>query len=198
MAQPRVWFTSDLHLGHRLVSEERGFSDPESHDASIAEAWDSAVHDRDLVWILGDLSSGSSSGTRAALSWLAERPGRKGSILGNHDPLHPMNRDAHRWLHPYVEVFERVAQSATISLEGRRYLLSHFPYTGDHSPEDRHVQWRLRDEGMWLLHGHTHSASVTSQERQIHVGWDAHRELVDARHVHQLRTTLEGSQSSAV
>ena len=35
-----------------------------------------------------------------------------------------------------------------------RVLLSHFPYAGDSHDEDRYAQFRLRDEGIPLLHGH--------------------------------------------
>ena len=56
--------------------------------------------------------------------------------------------------------------------------MSHFPYDGDHvEGGDRATQWRLHDEGVILLHGHTHSADRVSLSRagttQIHVGLDA-------------------------
>ncbi len=35
-------------------------------------------------------------------------------------------------------------------------LLSHFPYAGDSHDEDRYAKFRLRDEGIPLLHGHAH------------------------------------------
>lgn len=51
-------------------------------------------------------------------------------------------------------------------------LLSHFPYEGDHDGrEDRYQQWRLRDEGAWLINGHVHGA-WTLRNRQINVGVD--------------------------
>ena len=45
---------------------------------------------------------------------------------------------------------------AKIRLGDRTVLLSHFPYEGDHTTEERATQFRLRDEGLWLVHGHTH------------------------------------------
>jgi calcineurin-like phosphoesterase family protein len=50
-------------------------------------------------------------------------------------------------------------------------MLSHFPYKGDHKPGDRYPEWRLRDEGLPLLHGHVHSAFLISG-RQYNVGVD--------------------------
>ncbi len=45
MAQKNVWFTSDLHIGHRKVAGIRGFwsedvEDTAAHDAKLAENWD--------------------------------------------------------------------------------------------------------------------------------------------------------------
>lgn len=46
-----------------------------------------------------------------------------------------------------------------------------FPYSGDHTEEDRFEKYRPIDEGLWLLHGHVHCAwSVNG--RQINVGVD--------------------------
>ncbi|WP_051265718.1 metallophosphoesterase family protein [Nakamurella lactea] len=35
------------------------------------------------------------------------------------------------------------------------------------------MEYRLRDEGNWLLHGHTHSSEKVTSSREIHVGLDA-------------------------
>lgn len=50
------FFTSDLHLGHRLVSEIRGFENVVDHDESIIEQWNKQVKPKDTVWILGDIA----------------------------------------------------------------------------------------------------------------------------------------------
>jgi calcineurin-like phosphoesterase family protein len=182
-------FTSDLHLGHRLVAEKRGFATVEEHDATIAERWRERVRPSDVVYVLGDIAA---SAPFEALAILSELPGRKRLILGNHDRAHPMHRNAHRWHDVYTSplltpegivdgAFESIAQSARISVGGIRVLLSHFPYERDRD-EPRHMQWRLRDEGMPLLHGHTHGTerlTVTEIEPEartrveVHVGLDA-------------------------
>jgi calcineurin-like phosphoesterase family protein len=59
---------------------------------------------------------------------------------------------------------------------GRQVLLSHFPYEGggDHTETERFTQYRLRGEGLWLLHGHTHWQHIQVHDRrQLHVGLDA-------------------------
>lgn len=175
-----VYFTSDLHLGHRKVAELRGFDSIEAHDEAIRESWRDVVARDDVVWILGDLTA---SKPDHALDVLAFLPGRKRLILGNHDPAHPMYRDAHKWLRRYFayDVFEHVAASARVKVDGVQALLSHFPYGRDRG-ETRYAQWRLRDEGLPLIHGHTHGPerlTVTpahwsrGPRVEVHVGLDA-------------------------
>lgn len=177
-----IFYTSDLHIGHEKVARIRGEDlalDPDDvdmfitvHDGILAENWDAVVDDEDIVYVLGDISSGSSRGQLGALTWLKSRPGTKHLILGNHDGPHPMYRDSHKWMPIYLqEAFTTVQLAARrrIALaEGHTsVLLSHFPYSGDHSVNDRHTQWRLRDEGMTLLHGHVHSRDKLSSSRYL-------------------------------
>lgn len=169
-----VRFTSDPHLGHGMVAELRGYS-IRDHDALILGNWQRAVAPEDVVWVLGDLTIGRRD-LPTALAALAALPGRKRLILGNHDAGHPRHRDAHKWFAPYAEVFEHVASSARINLQGREVLLNHFPYYRDRG-EPRHVQWRLPEMGITLLHGHTHGNERLSWTpagtAELHVGLDA-------------------------
>lgn len=183
-----VWFTSDLHLGHAKVAQHRAeaFGAPAVaarpqhainwHDRHLAWNWDDSIADDDQVWVLGDLSLGGTEATAYALNWIADRPGEKHLVPGNHCPVHPMHRDAHKWQSAYLKVFASVQPFARRRIAGRSVLLSHFPYRGDHTTEERFNQYRLRDEGEWLLHGHTHSVAryaAFQHPRQVHVGVDA-------------------------
>lgn len=179
-----VWFTSDLHIGHTLVATSRGFDffggqtqDVEAHDDTLADRWDETVHPDDTVWVLGDLSSGSGQAQAQALSWIMRRPGVKHLVAGNHDGCHPMNRDAAKHLNLYLQTFASVQPFARRRIGGQSVLLSHFPYDGDHTEVSRFDQYRLRDYGMPLLHGHTHKPGRVSRSPagtlQIHVGVDA-------------------------
>lgn len=163
-----IYYTSDTHFGHRRVSEIRGFASTAEHDQAIIDNWKKVVKPRDQVWILGDLCIGRLDDTFRILE---ELPGELHLIAGNHDPVHPMHKSAHRYQPRYLNVFSSVQPFAKHSFDGRNLLLSHFPYSRDRE-EARYMQWRLRDEGEWLLHGHTHG-----QEKQvgkeIHVGLDA-------------------------
>jgi len=165
-----TFFTADPHFGHKLVAGLRGFDDPDSHDAALIENWRSLVKPEDLVWVLGDLEL--SHNQEYALGIIDSLPGRKQLIPGNHDPVHPMHSGAHKWQGRYLRSFESVQPFARLKLDGHRVLLSHFPYTADRK-ELQYTQYRLPDEGRFLLHGHTHSPVKITSDRELHVGLDA-------------------------
>lgn len=172
-----VWATSDLHFLDRKVSALRGYSSPAVHDERLILRWNHQVRDDDIVWLLGDMGQPRAvdGGDDATLALVSQLKGRKQLILGNHDSPHPMHRNARRNQGKWMQVFESVQAFAKTSICGTDFLLSHFPYEGDHTREDRYTQYRLRDQGMPLLHGHIHSEqALASLDRKIvHVGMDA-------------------------
>lgn len=172
-----IWFVSDLHVGHRLVSVLRGFGDDtDAHDAALAANWDRLVRPVDQVWVLGDVI-GRRGGEAKGLAWIAERPGTKHLIAGNHDACHGMHTEAHKVLPQWLEVFASVQQTAVRKILGQRVILNHFPQRddpdGDHTAVLRYPEWRMPDTGGWHIHGHTH-AKIQRRGRQLHVGPDAH------------------------
>lgn len=181
-----VWFTSDLHFGHRFVAELRQEISVQNHDANICLTWESQVKPDDVVWVLGDLAVSS---PMPALRAIKSLPGRKRLILGNHDKAHPMYRDAWKWQREYLDAFEYVAPFSRVKVCGVEAMLSHFPYHRDRGPS-RYLEYRLRDEGMPLIHGHLHSLdtwSITgSGSVEVHVGWDAWKRLVPDYEVRDL------------
>lgn len=201
-----VWFTSDLHFGHRFVAKLRGFKDADgeadlkAHTDAIERAWSAVVKPDDIVWVLGDICI-STSTWDLALFILGGLPGRKRLINGNHDPISSIHRDGWKF-HPAArKVFEAVQDFAKIRLGGRTVLLSHYPYSGvgaeglrneDGSQvEERYGEFRLPDYGYPLLHGHTHGPEKLhfsdGGTRQIHVGLDAwNMKLVSQHEVERL------------
>ncbi|WP_062312771.1 metallophosphoesterase family protein [Demequina rhizosphaerae] len=172
---PSIWFTSDLHLRHQLVADVRGFASTHEHDEAICSAWWNVVDNEDIVYVLGDLT------VRAheyALNRIATLPGRKRLILGNHDEAHPMFKGYERAEAPYRDVFESVGTHGMRTVNGVDAMLSHFPYDGDSRSDDRGVRHRLRDVGVPVIHGHTHSKEQLTRSHagtlQVHVGLDAH------------------------
>jgi calcineurin-like phosphoesterase family protein len=169
-----VFYTSDHHFGHRLVAGLRGFETVAHHDEFLIAEWEKRVHKEDHVWVLGDLCV---SNPNAALEIVDSLPGVKHLISGNHDAVHPMHRNAHKWQRRYLEVFESVQPFARRRISGLDVLLSHFPYERDRGAA-RYTQYRLPDNGAWLLHGHTHGTErlvldENGTGREIHVGLDA-------------------------
>lgn len=204
-----VFFTSDLHIGHQKVAQDRGFGTTDEHDEHILNALVDQTHVGDQVWILGDLTVGGRAAEDRALAMLGVAlMGRSLHLIpGNHDSCHPMtNRNSHNRIKAFYEVFDSVQLFARRRVAGETVLLSHFPYWDDHTDKDRGVQFRLRDAGEWLLHRHTHSSergpartslmqwgdpepvSKFPSHKQIHVGWDAWGRLVSLDDVEAIIT----------
>ena len=84
----RIFFTADLHFGHRNIlryQTDRPFAnrdDTAAHDAWLLDLWRSTVDKKDMIYILGDLTFFKSEDARHLLEKL---PGRKYFITGNHD-----------------------------------------------------------------------------------------------------------------
>lgn len=130
--------------------------------------------DDDIVWVLGDLAvTHQPARLGRVLDRIDDLPGVKHLILGNHDTAHPRFRDSHRHQRTYLRVFQSVQSMARRRINGTEVMLSHYPYAGDHTETDRDNQYRLRDDGGWLLHGHTHLSSRFTEPRQVHIGLDA-------------------------
>lgn len=150
-------------------------------DEVIIANWNSVVSPDDTVLHLGDVALGNIDKSLAKVSRLN---GYKICVMGNHD--RPFMRagkgDERDWIARYMEHFQEVwgwRDRNMINLNGVEFVVSHFPYTGDHTPTDRHADARPVDDGITpLIHGHTH---IRDQHRtvsengtpQIHVGQDA-------------------------
>lgn len=169
-----IFYTADTHFEHAFVAGTRGFDTAEEHDEALITRINERTTKRDQLWILGDLGMGSLTKVLAHASKLhAELH----LVLGNHDPGHPLHKGSHTKLKRYYEVFESVSLHEQHKVGGRDVLLSHFPFHGDHFPNDRHEAWRLRDTGLPLLHGHVHAEFVINGN-QINVGVDSFPDLI--------------------
>lgn len=189
-----VWYTADTHFMHKMLALDiRGFSSVEEHDSALIDNWNSCVGPKDTVWHLGDFSLKQPydfSGTFRKLN------GTIHLISGNHDRCFSGIRDSYKWQQAYYNAgFASVQSFARKKLDGMYIMLSHFPYSGDHGP-DRYTQYRLKNEGLPILHGHTHFKERSSWAvltPQLHVGMDAwhlkpvHQEVV----IELLRAMIE-------
>ena len=172
-----VWFTSDPHWGHEFVAKDRGFADAAEHDAWLHDIYADHFHKDDTIWWLGDLTVRMNPVLATAACIDTNPLSKHHLVFGNHDAGHPMHRTAYRTYdddadYDSVQPFARRRGPLRTDL-----LLSHFPYAGDHTEDERYPQWRLPDLGAPLIHGHTHSEEKVSYTQngtlQIHVGVDA-------------------------
>lgn len=165
-----VFYTSDTHFGHARIIElcERPFGSVAEMDDLLVEWWNLTVKPNDIVYHMGDVTSGSFG----PLEHIQKLNGRKILIAGNHDACHPMHREWLKYLPKYLDAgFEAVMPFARRKVAGIEFLMSHFPYSADHTDEPRHAQYRLRNNGMPLVHGHVHTL-YTERDLGLNVGVD--------------------------
>ena len=146
-----VFFTSDLHFGHRNILEfcKRPFNSVEEMDEALIENWNSVVKPNDLVFNLGDFAF--------APRW------RWYKILGRLNGVHTLilgNHDITRWPGDNVmELFHRVEQQMILKIGERYVYLNHYPflcYGGS---------YRSPEQAVWNLHGHVHSSPNPTERR---------------------------------
>lgn len=173
-----TFYTSDLHFGHSRIVDlsHRPFKDVDEMNHALIQNWNKTVTSADdIVWVLGDLAV--EGAWKVGLEAAKQLKGRLRLVTGNHDRAWVGKSDAPRFLPEYHEVFEIVTPWARSKINGTKVLLSHFPYSGDHTDEDRFEECRLREGERPLLHGHTHSfQKITHTAKgtpQVHVGVDA-------------------------
>lgn len=160
----RIWYWSDLHIGHDFVAKTRGYEDmgiataSAWHDYHIHEVWHEHVRPKDHIWILGDISGGRNEDY--ALEFIADMPGTKHLISGNHDSVSSIHRNSWKQQEKFLKVFASVQDFARHKVMGQDFLLSHYPFAneGDHKHVDRYTEYRLPDRGIPLVHGHVHGA----------------------------------------
>lgn len=178
-----LFFTSDTHFGHANIINlsNRPFADVQEMNEALVANWNSVVGPDDFVYHLGDVALGP---IRDSLEYIRRLNGYKMLIIGNHDRNFRLGKrsgglEPEQWDDVYEEVgFRKVDQGGTISFGGMKFALSHFPYSGDSHADERHKEARRQDEGMPLIHGHTHSSGdpfsrSVNGTPQIHVGVDA-------------------------
>lgn len=163
----KIWFTSDLHFGHKNVIEycKRPFASVEEMDASLIANWNAVVGVDDLVYCLGDMSFRKAS---FGVPLLKALQGNKILIKGNHDGYSNTQY--------YEAGFEAVLYDAKIKIAGQGVRLCHYPYAPletEITEDRRYMERRPQKTGGWLLCGHVHTAwKVHPVDKQINVGVD--------------------------
>ena len=139
---PRIWFCSDLHLGHANIIKysKRPFSSVEEHDRILIENWNTYVAHNDLVYFLGDFAYRNKEGTERLRKRLM---GNIHFIEGNHDKAAFAIRDQFTF---YKDVYELKTKDS--KLGDVRIFMSHYA----------HRVWNKSHHGAWHLYGHSHNS----------------------------------------
>lgn len=139
-----IYFTSDLHLGHRGIIEmqNRPFANLEEMNRALICNYNSIVHKNDKVYILGDISHHLP--LEQANEMIERMNGKRILIKGNHDKGYKQ------------ELFEEICDFKTVSLNHVRFALMHYPM----------LSWPKKNSGSIQLHGHIHAdAAYNCQNR---------------------------------
>lgn len=154
-----IWFTSDVHLGHRRIKEfcprTRKGATIEEHDEIIICNWNGQVKKGDRVYCLGDFFFHSKERTREIIARLN---GQIHVILGNHDQVIEGNADIRK-------MFASVSHYKELRLDGIKVCLFHYPIH----------EWHHIHKGAFHLYGHVHGG-VQIEGRAMDVGIDARPE----------------------
>lgn len=161
MAQ--IWFTSDLHFGHKRICElaNRPYASVEEMWLSMRDEWNARVAKGDTVYHLGDFSFLNAAATAELIRQLR---GNIHFIRGNHDEALAkafrsdcIDKRRHH-LRDYQE----------IRLDGQKVVLFHFPI----------AVWDGAHNGAWHLHGHSHGNYDPQDQPLMDVGYDATGQVV--------------------
>lgn len=146
-----VYFTSDLHLGHKSICKYRTkFSTPKEHDDYVIDKI-LALGKRDILFVLGDFLFDGDHYDEY-IDRLAKKKCRIKLIMGNHDSLKLYKED---WIEMQLPLFSY-----------KNHWITHCPI---HSQEIRNRAG--------VIHGHLHGDVVkagpyTNDKRYFNVNLD--------------------------
>lgn len=142
----KVYFTSDLHLGHENMAKFRKYPSVEAHDEAILDTL-RPLTKNDILYVLGDAVY-----SHHMLQEMETLRCRKILVAGNHDDFNAIHYLSHG--------FENVCGA----LKYKNYWLTHIPIHG-HEMRDR----------LGNIHGHVHIFSDTpkiTDPRYFNVNWE--------------------------
>lgn len=174
-----IWFSSDSHFKHANVIKynNRPFKYVEEMNETLVNNWNSVVKPEDTIYYLGDFSLGF----QAVEQFSFRLNGRRYLVPGNHDCLHSYNKlqkkaekrgEPDYWKQKYKDHgWILLPEQSKLDILGvGEVVLCHHPYPTFEG--DKYANWRPKNEGKYLLHGHTHSKEKI-KNNMIHVGVDA-------------------------
>lgn len=170
----KIWFTSDQHYDHNNIIKysNRPFATVGEMNEELIRRHNALVKADDIVYHLGDFSLNK----QAPVKYLSRLNGEHHLIMGNHDWCHPAcgksKVDFYRAMYSDAG-FQSIQESLMIDILDQEVLLHHMPYLDQEPGEHgiKHAKYRPIDKGLWLLHGHVHTAWKI-KDRMINIGID--------------------------
>jgi calcineurin-like phosphoesterase family protein len=177
-----IFFTSDLHGSHSNIIKycNRPFFHVNEMKEALIANWNSKISNDDTVYCLGDFTFSLDS----VFEITPRLMGAKILVPGNHDLVHHVHKKSRNpkaqdvQIENYIKAgWEDIIFNTTIELGKYKVRLCHFPYI--HENCHRYPEEHPIDDGMILLHGHSHSPPKDRVHKsakgtlQIDVGVDA-------------------------
>ena len=125
-----VFFTSDLHFGHKNLIEGLRKMSVEESDNLIISNWNKIVHKKDIVYVLGDITMES---PKLIGQYLSQLKGEIRIVGGNHDTI------------KCCKVFQELKIPVMGVLDYKGFICTHVPI---HPSQIEHTRGNI--------HGHIH------------------------------------------
>jgi len=139
-----VYLIGDTHFDHKNIIRYccRPFSSITEMNNTIKNNWNSTVHDKDMVYFLGDWAFGWRH--RPAKYWMKQLNGTIVSIRGSHDQETGSTQ---------FRDFEQ------LHIGKYDFLLIHNPNPNDKHQTEKQKQ-KLQNWHEWIIHGHVHNNAM--------------------------------------
>ena len=147
--ESKVWFTSDLHLGHKNIIKklsswssggQRDFDSVAQMDETILNNLNANVGKDDTLFLLGDSMFGTKN-----YEWLFNNIDCKDLyvLAGNHCHTKNLRKTCSKFGYPYISAY-----GDDLRINGKDYVISHYPI----------LSWNNMGRGATHLYGHVHDS----------------------------------------
>jgi calcineurin-like phosphoesterase family protein len=165
-----TWFSSDWHIGHKNIliycAATRPFVDVDHMARELIARHNAVVQDDDVVYNVGDFALSE----KYVPIVLPQLKGKITLIAGNHDACWKSRKNNAATIKRYLDYgFKEVLFETIVE----PFLVNHMPYVEDERHKERYSEYRPKNEGRPLLHGHSHgNLGKFHHGNQIDVGVD--------------------------
>lgn len=187
------WFTSDTHFNHEGILQfcRPEFATPDAMNWEIVKVWNSLVKPEDTVHHMGDLAFKTGQKREETKHIIRSLAGKIRLKKGNHEnPKH---------LPHFAELFEDIADSGVITINGVTFRMAHYPFPWGQREKDVNERPWCKTEPTYdeagkiipLLCGHVHEAWAV-RKGCLNVGWDIWKRPINEDEVWKIWTETNG------